>query len=144
MTDIDKVIEEAKTAVMPYESWGKLKGETPLAFSAFCAFRDCGAERTIRKAVEGVEKDDALRSSRYNVFRNWSNKYRWRERAADYDRHIESLKQTELRKTIEAQGEKHREVTGKMLDLASKKIDTMTISYTSGDRGHSIVLQRES
>jgi hypothetical protein len=35
------------------------------------------------------------------------------------------MKQTELRKTIEAQGEKHREVTGKMLDVISKKLDTM-------------------
>ena len=125
MTGIDKTIEEAKAAVLPYDSWEQLKGETPLAFAAFCTFRDCGAERTIRKAVESVEKDEALRASRYNVFRNWSNKYRWRERAADYDRHIESLKQTELRKTIEAQGEKHREVTGKMLDVVSKKLDSM-------------------
>jgi hypothetical protein len=30
-----------------------------------------------------------------------------------------------LRKIIEAQGEKHRQVTGKMLDVVSKKLDTM-------------------
>src|SRR5215510_2472769 len=125
MTDIDKIIEEAKASVMPYESWEQLKGETPQAFSAFCAFRDCGAERTIRKAVDSFEKDEVRRAKRYNVFRNWSNQHRWRERAADYDRHIETLKQTELRKTIEAQGEKHREVTGKMLDVVSKKLDSM-------------------
>ena len=125
MTGIDKTIEEAKAAVLPYDSWEQLKSETPLAFAAFCAFRDCGAERTIRKAVESVENDKAKQAKRYNVFRNWSNQYRWRERAADYDRHIESLKQTELRKTIEAQGEKHREVTGKMLDVVSKKLDSM-------------------
>jgi len=35
------------------------------------------------------------------------------------------MKQTELRKTIEAQGEKHRQVTGKMLDVVQKKLDTM-------------------
>src|SRR5215510_2508298 len=125
MTDIDKVIEEAKAAALPYNSWEQLKGETSQAFSAFCAFRDCGAERTIRKAVEATEKDETKQGKRYNVFRNWSNQHRWRERAADYDRHIESMKQTELRKTIEAQGEKHREVTGKMLDVVSKKLDTM-------------------
>src|SRR5215469_4827040 len=125
MTDIDKVIEQAKAAVLPYNSWECLTGESAKAFAAFCAFRDCGAERTIRKAVESVEKDEAKQAKRYNVFRNWSNQYRWREHAADYDRHIENLKQTELRKTIEAQGEKHREVTGKMLDVVSKKLDSM-------------------
>jgi len=30
-----------------------------------------------------------------------------------------------MRKTIEAQGEKQRMVTGKMLDVVSKKLDTM-------------------
>jgi hypothetical protein len=38
---------------------------------------------------------------------------------------MEKLKQAELRKTIEAQGEKHRAVTGKMLDVVQKKLDTM-------------------
>ena len=125
MTDFDKAIEEAKAGMLPYESWEKLPGETGLAFAAFCAFRDCGLERTIRKAVEGVEKDVGARNKRYKVFRNWSTQFRWRERAADYDRYLEKLKQGELRKTIEAQGEKHREVTGKMLDVVKKKLDSM-------------------
>ena len=125
MTDIDKVIEEAKADVLPFESWERLPNESNFAFSAFCAFRDCGAERNIRKAVESVEADEAVRSKRYKVWRNWAARFRWRERAADYDRYIEKLKQTEMRKTIEAQGEKHREVTGKMLDVVSKKLDTM-------------------
>ena len=125
MTDFEKVIEEAKAAVLPFESWERLTGESSLAYAAFCSFRDLGAERNIRKAVESFEKDEAKREKRYRVWRNWSTQYRWRERAADYDRYTEKLKQTELRKTIEAQGEKHREVTGKMLDVVSRKLDTM-------------------
>jgi hypothetical protein len=84
-----------------------------------------GAERNIRNAVETVEKDIVAQSKKYNVWRNWSTQYRWKERAADYDRYLERLKQTELRKTIEAQGEMHRAVTGKMLEVASKKLDMM-------------------
>jgi len=125
MTDFDKAIEEAKAETLPFESWERLAGETPLAYSAFCAFRDLGAERNIRKAVDCSEKNEAVRAKRYRVWRNWSTQYRWRERAADFDRYIEQLKQAELRKTIEAQGEKHREVTGKMLDVVSKKLDLM-------------------
>jgi hypothetical protein len=52
----------------------------------------------------------------------WSTQFRWRERAADYDRYTEKLKQAEKRKTIEAQGEKHRAVTGKMLAVVEKKL----------------------
>jgi len=125
MTDFDKAIEEAKADVMPYESWEKLIGETSLAYAAFCAFRDLGAERSIRKAVETAETDKNKWDKRYNVWRNWAAQNRWRERAADYDRYLEKLKQGELRKTIEAQGEKHREVTGKMLEVVKKKLDTM-------------------
>ncbi len=125
MMDIDKAIQEAKKDMLPFESWERLAGETGAAFSAFCVYRDLGADRNIRKAVESAEKDEAVRAKRYKVWRNWSTAYRWRERAADYDKYIERLKQSELRKTIEAQGEKHREVTGKMLDVVSKKLDTM-------------------
>ena len=125
MTDFDKVIEEAKAAVLPFESWERLTGESSLAYAAFCAFRDLGAERNIRKAVENTEKDETKQGKRYRVWLNWSTQFRWKERTADYDRYIEKLKQGELRKTIEAQGEKHRQVTGKMLDVVSKKLDNM-------------------
>ena len=56
MTDFNKTIEEAKKDMLPFESWERLAGETFLAFAAFCAFRDLGAERNIRKAVEETEK----------------------------------------------------------------------------------------
>ncbi|MDR1902657.1 MAG: hypothetical protein LBQ88_10290 [Treponema sp.] len=130
MTDIEKAIEEARAAVMPFESWERLTNESGAAYAAFCAFRDLGFERNIRKAVDAwqqaaLEKDEAKRGKRYRVWRNWCSAYRWRERAADYDRYTEKLKQAELRKTIEAQGEKHRVITGKMLAVVEKKLDLM-------------------
>jgi hypothetical protein len=146
MTDIDKTIEEAwpksaLAAIMPFESWERLPGESGVAYSAFCAFRDFGPERNIRKAVEGQFRKaelptefppaaktprnelEAIIAKKYRVWRNWCSQFRWRERAVEYDNYTEKLKQAELRKTIEAQGEKHRAVTGKMLDVVSKKLD---------------------
>ena len=134
MTDIDKAIEEAKASILPFESWERLPGESGGAYNAFCAYRDFGPDRNIRKAVEAAypagtaESDSTKRDKRYRVWRNWSTAFRWRERAADYDRYTEKLKQTEYRKTIEAQGEKHREVTGKMLEVVKKKLDLMDAS----------------
>jgi len=125
MTDFEKVIEQAKAGVLPYESWERLAGESSAAFAAFCAYRDYGPERNIRKAVDASEKDEAKRLKRYRVWRNWSTQFRWRERAADYDSYMEKVKQAELRKTIEAQGEVHREITGKMLQAVGKKLDLM-------------------
>jgi hypothetical protein len=116
MTDIDKIIDKAKSSLLPFESWERLPGESGLAYAAFCAFRDYGPERNIR--TQAVEK-------RYRVWRNWCSQFRWRERAADYDNYTDKLKQAERRKTIEAQGEKHRAVTGKMLAVVEKKLDLM-------------------
>ena len=130
MTDFDKAIEEAKADSLPFESWERLQGESGAAFAAFCDFRDLGLERNIRKAVEtslarSGEKDVAAQNKKYHVWRNWAAQYKWRERAGDFDKYLEKLKQAELRKTIEAQGEKHRAVTGKMLGLVEKKLDLM-------------------
>jgi hypothetical protein len=130
MMDIDKAIEEAwpksvLAEILPFESWERLPGESSAAYAAFCAYRDFGPGRNIRKAVETAEQDEGKRDKRYRMWRNWSAQFRWRERAADYDRYTEKLKQTELRKTIEAQGELHRAVTGKMLAVVEKKLDLM-------------------
>ena len=51
MKDIDKVIEEAKAELLPFASWEKLPRESGAAYAAFCAYRDYGPERNIRKAV---------------------------------------------------------------------------------------------
>ena len=131
MSDFDKTIEQTKAEVLPFESWERLQGESSSAFAAFCAFRDFGLERNIRKAVEsslakvGGEKDSVIVMKRYRTWRNWCSQFRWRERAADFDNYMEKLKAAELRKTIEAQGEKHRAVTGKMLDVVEKKLNLM-------------------
>ena len=140
MTDFDKAIEQAKSEILPFESWEKNPGESGTAFAAFCVYRDLGAERNIRKAVDYAlvrcgeksasekdefEKNSGVRGKRYGVWRNWSTRFRWRERALDYDCYMEKLKQAELRKTIEAQGEMHKVVTGKMLEVVQKKLDLM-------------------
>ena len=132
MTEYEKIIDDvwpksASSSVLPFESWERLPGETGAAHSAFCIFRDFGPERNIRKAVEaGHEgRTETVISKRYRLWRQWSMKFQWVKRAADYDQYIEKLKQAEMRKTIEAQGQAHREITGKMLQVVGKKLDTM-------------------
>jgi hypothetical protein len=125
MTEIDRAIAEAKAEVLPFESWERLTGESGAAYAAFCSFRDYGPDRNVRKAVEAAEVDAAKRGKRYRVWSAWAAAYKWRERAAEYDLYLDRLKQTEKRKTIEAQGELHRAITGKMLSVVGKKLDTM-------------------
>jgi hypothetical protein len=125
MTDIEKTIEEAKAELLPFESWEKLPGESGAAYAAFCVYRDFGPERNIRKVAEKSEADTTKAGKRYRVWRLWSMRFKWVKRAEDYDLYLDRLKQTETRKTIEARGEAHREVTGKMLQVVNKKLDMM-------------------
>jgi hypothetical protein len=125
MKDIDKVIEEAKAELLPFASWEKLPGESGAAYAAFCAYRDFGPERSIRKAVEKHEASSVKQGKRYRMWLSWSMQFKWVKRAEDYDRYLDRLKQAELRKTIEARGEAHREVTKKMLQVVNKKLDMM-------------------
>jgi hypothetical protein len=124
-TDMDKTIEEAKAAVLPFESWERLAGESGLAYAAFRVYRDYGPDRNIRKAVETVLSEKDKVEKRYRMWRAWATQFRWRERAADYDQYLDRLKQTEVRKTIEEQGKVHRMVTGKMLEVVTKKLELM-------------------
>jgi hypothetical protein len=122
--DIDKTIEEAKAAILPFESWERLTGESSAAYAAFCSYRDYGPDRNIRRAVETAltGKEGEAGTNRGKGGKRYGM---WRERAADYDQYLDRLKQTEKRKTIETQGEKHRAVTGKMLEVVEKKLDLM-------------------
>jgi hypothetical protein len=109
MPDIDKIIDETKSSLLPFASWEKLPGESGAAYAAFCAYRDFGPERSIRKAVEKHEANSVKQGKRYRMWLSWSMQFKWVKRAEDYDRYLDRLKQAELRKTIEARGEAHRE-----------------------------------
>jgi hypothetical protein len=78
MADMDKTIEKAwhhdvLAAILPAnrrfdESWEQLPGETGRAYTAFCAYRDLGPERNIRKVVETAENDTVKREKKYRIF----------------------------------------------------------------------------
>jgi hypothetical protein len=96
---------------LPFECGEKLPGEGAASFAAFCAFRDYGPDRNIKRAVEKFEADESKRGRRYRVWRLWSNQFQWFKRASEYDVYPGKLKQAERRKTIEAREEAYREVT---------------------------------
>jgi hypothetical protein len=57
MSETDGIFEEVTKELMPFESWERLSGESSAAFAAFCAYRDYGPDRNIRKAVEAEFKN---------------------------------------------------------------------------------------
>jgi hypothetical protein len=108
-----------------YETWEKQNEESSLAFTAFCAFRDFGPERNIKKVVINIEKDTVKANRKYRTWRGWSAQYNWNKRAADFDKHLDKIRLNERRKIIEAREEAHKQVTEKMLFVINKKLDMM-------------------
>ena len=119
----ERALEKAD---MTFENWTRQKGETALAFSAFCVFRDFGPERNIIKVLLSVEKDEREARRKYRTWRNWAALYQWYKRAGDYDSYLDKQRQAERRRMIAEREEQHRQITSKMMTIISEKLDTMS------------------
>lgn len=58
--------------------WERAIGETSKAFDAFMTYLEAGPDRTIASATNHP----------YASCRDWAKRWRWRERAATFDRHL--------------------------------------------------------
>jgi hypothetical protein len=73
-------------------SWDQVPEESSKAFHAFTLFRDLGWDRSVKKVIEKSKKHPAL------IYR-WSVKYRWRERAQEWDAFQDQLGQAQSVRT---------------------------------------------
>ena len=81
------------TSITPANSpsWGQQPGETPEAYAGFRAYLELGpGNRSIAEAYRKV-KGAAADAKTPGYFGRWSSAWNWRQRAADWDSHIESL-----------------------------------------------------
>lgn len=66
-------------------SWEKrFPGESSQAFNAFSMYRSMGFRRTIK----GVMALHDIPAERYSSWSRWSRKFKWPDRAAEYDEHV--------------------------------------------------------
>ena len=61
-----------------HQPWDRLEGESAAAFSAFCEYRDMGAERSLVKVGQQLGKSRAL-------MERWSAAWNWVGRVWDFD-----------------------------------------------------------
>ena len=66
----------------PEVLWEQQPGESAKAFEAFAAYRDMGAERSLRKLTQQLHKN-------LTTIRDWSVKWNWQERVRAYDRELD-------------------------------------------------------
>lgn len=114
-------------------SYDRRDNETPKAYEAFTAYLELGRERTLKSVAK-------LLDITWAACANYSKKYSWQERAADYDADKVRSRFSEVRREKE---EEHRvairlfreaqerrakslgELGDLMLDVATEKIEAM-------------------
>jgi len=102
------------------DSWERLRGETNPAWNAFCAYRDYGADRSIKKVLEL----QGIPASRYGIWCAWSGRYQWVKRAGDYDVYTDKLKRAERERRYAEREKLYRDITEKVLSIVSKRLES--------------------
>ena len=84
------------------ELWERQSGETDKSFDAFTIFRDLGPNRTLVDVFRRRSPDSrASASGRLpSYFVDWASKWNWKERAAAYDAHLDSVKRIKIEEQV--------------------------------------------
>ena len=95
------------------ELWDRLDSEPERAFRAFECYRNLpSGERTLIAAYrQHVGNPDAVKPS--DTWSGWSSEFAWRERAAAYDDHLESLRREAYERVIEEEAERQAREAGR-------------------------------
>ncbi len=122
-------------------SWSQQLGETPEAYAGFRAYLELGpGNRNIAAAyrkLRGVGPD--VKVSGY--FGRWSSQWNWRQRAAEWDAHVEALAeiggmkelQAARRQTVE-QAEELQGMIQAELNALQKQIEQEPLYVNNADR----------
>ncbi|GAA4226077.1 hypothetical protein GCM10022254_09820 [Actinomadura meridiana] len=112
------------------DPWEQQPEESLTRYNQFCTYRDMGRARTLRKTAAVLTKND-----RY--IRDVASAFKWRERAAAHDRHLDELHVLqwldERRKTAEADAKILAATAGKAVQWL-QQLDPRKMSDGDGIR----------
>ncbi len=90
---------EARQSWQRIEATGESQGETAQAYEAAKLYFEMAANRSLEAVGRKLGKSKVL-------MERWSRRWRWVERAADYDRHLEQDRESELQKARATEAQK--------------------------------------
>lgn len=104
--------------------WERQKGESAQAYEAFVTYRDMGAERSVTRVSQSLNKSRGL-------IGRWSSQWNWTERVRAYDNELEKEARAKAVKDRKAMTERHigiaMQVQKKALEaLASLSVEDMS------------------
>jgi hypothetical protein len=88
------------------EPWERQPRESDQAWAAFRHYRELEPPRTIRQLREHLFAEEQ-KVGDPSLYRQWSAKWRWRERCQAYDVYIDRIRRTAKERAIEVAAERH-------------------------------------
>lgn len=85
---------------MTIKPWERQRGESQKAFEAFTVYRDMGAERSLMKVVQKLNKS-------LQLLGRWSSKWNWVERVRLYDAELDRQYRLEQEEERRKMAERH-------------------------------------
>lgn len=110
--------------------WERQPREGERHYRCFKEYRDQGDGRSIRSACEKCDEH-------LTTVHTWTQKYRWKERIAAWDREMDLIKQRESRKVIKEMAARHAEIMRatmaalqQPLQEIARRVKTQTLNLT--------------
>ena len=95
--------------------WERQDGETSKAYEAFCAYRDMGPDRSLRKVSQILNKS-------VTTLTKWSTPNNWLERCQAWDDEQERIARKEQINDIKKMRKRHADLATAMLVKAAKAL----------------------
>ena len=107
---------KVKTPAPQPEPWERQEGETARAFEAFSKYRDMGAERSLRKVVQALNKN-------LTTIAEWSSKYDWVKRVAAWDVEQDRIARQQQLQDIKKMRNRHAGMAKAMIVKAGRALN---------------------
>ena len=102
----------------PEVLWEQQPGESAKAFEAFAAYRDMGAERSLRKLTQQLHKN-------LTTIRDWSVKWNWQERVRAYDRELDRQAREQAVRSVRQMTDRHIRIAMQLQAKAVRALENL-------------------
>ena len=102
------------------EPWERQPEETARAFEAFCVYRDLGANRSIRKTGQELNKN-------CTTIGEWSSKYEWVKRVAAWDAEQDRIARAEMMADMAATRKRQRNQAKRMQEKGMALLESISL-----------------
>ena len=109
--------------------WERQPRETSRAYELFCAYRDMGIERSLRKMKASLSRSPSVR--RLQVL---SARWNWVERCQKYDDYLEYQRRLQQQKECQAMRDRHARIGILGQNIAVKGLENLLGKVQTGEQ----------